>query len=110
MSIAMKVFLDDSRETPEGWFRTYTVKETLYWLSTGKVEEVSLDNDLGEGLAEGFTVLNELEIWIDDDPNFPIPIIHIHSANAVRAQSMRKVAEKLDLVRQQQLTERENTK
>jgi len=40
----MKVYLDDERNTPEGWVRTYTVEETIEHLKTRAVAELSLDN------------------------------------------------------------------
>ena len=98
----MKVFLDDERQTPAGWHRTYTVEETLSILATKQVEELSLDNDLGEGLAEGFVVLNTLEEWVFFDPTFPLPIINVHSSNAGRTPSMRQIIAKLEIVRRQQ--------
>ena len=98
----MKLFLDDSRETPEGWIRVYTVGDTLRMLGTCQVTHLSLDNDLGEGMLEGHTVLDRLEEWIHEDPTFPIPIITIHSANAGRTPSMRQVAAKLEKIRQSQ--------
>lgn len=99
----MKIYMDDERPTPEGWTRTYNVEDTLRMLGTCKVTHLSLDNDLGEGLPEGYTVLDRLEEWVYDDPTFPIPIITIHSANAGRTPSMRQVAAKLELIRQQQV-------
>lgn len=103
----IKLFLDDERQTPEGWFRTYRVEDTLYWLSSRRVTHLSLDNDLGreDPNTEGFNVLNTLEEWLYIDQTFPVPIITIHSSNAARAMSMRQVASKLELIRQQQVGE-----
>lgn len=98
----MKVYLDDERNTPEGWTRTYTVAETIKLLETGEVEELSLDNDLGysnletmEYHPEGFNVLLWLEEKVHNEPDFEVPIIYIHTANASRAPMMRKLAFKL---------------
>jgi len=44
----MKVYLDDERSTPEGWTRVYWPAEAIELLRTGEVEEISLDNDLGD--------------------------------------------------------------
>lgn len=103
----MKLYLDDERPTPDGWVRSYTVKETLDWLKTGRVTHLSLDNDLGSNdpSTEGFNVLDKLEEWVHDVDGFPIPIITIHSANAGRTPSMRKIAAKLELIRQSRLSE-----
>jgi hypothetical protein len=101
----MKVFLDDERPTPAGWFRTYNVEDTILSLSFRNVTELSLDNDLGnlDSKTEGFNVLNWLEEMVYLDPTFPIPIITIHSANAGRTPAMRQAAAKLELIRQQQI-------
>jgi hypothetical protein len=44
----MKVFLDDGRPTPAGWMRAYWPDEVIALLKTGRVEELSLDHDLGD--------------------------------------------------------------
>ncbi len=86
----MKVYLDDERETPEGWVRTYTVPETLALLRTGQVTHLSLDNDLGEGNLEGRHVVDNIEHWVKSSGFVP-PVISIHSMNSVAAQRMRQV-------------------
>lgn len=97
----MKVYMDDERETPQGWTRTYTVDTTINLLETRKVTHLSLDNDLGDlnPSTEGFNVLNWLEEKIHYEPSFPLPQITVHSANSARAQTMRKVIEKLRLAK-----------
>lgn len=95
-----KVFLDDERQTPKGWIRTYSVDETIQHLQTGRVTHLSLDNDLGQDeygneMKQGFLVVNFLEDQAYNDPSFPIPEITIHSANATRVQYMRKVVERI---------------
>jgi hypothetical protein len=57
----VKIYLDDERTTPEGWFRTYTVAETIAALETGKVTEISLDHDLGSMDEDGYDVA----LWIE---------------------------------------------
>jgi hypothetical protein len=99
----MKVFLDDRRATPVGWVRTYTVEETLDMLKTRQVQVLSLDNDLGEGLQEGYKVMDTLEEWIYLDPTFPIPVMMVHSSNPARRGYMNQIINKLDLIRQQQI-------
>ena len=42
----IKVYLDDERDTPAGWIRTYNVEQTIALLSTRCVQEISLDHDL----------------------------------------------------------------
>jgi hypothetical protein len=91
----MKIYLDDdirvfegkpARPTPKGWIRVYTYEEAIDGLQTGKVEEISLDNDLGTDL-EGYDVLK----WIEKmtfETHFRPPKIHIHSANIVAREKM----------------------
>jgi hypothetical protein len=99
----MKVFLDDERPTPEGWISAKSVDECIALLNTKQVSHLSCDNDLGEGMREGHIVLDILEEMVYDDPSFPIPVITVHSANHARTPSMKQVAEKLELIRQQQV-------
>ena len=101
----MKLFMDDKRETPEGWERTYTVEETKKVLLTRQVTHLSLDNDLGDldPKTEGFNVLDWLDEIVNDDPTFPIPEMFVHSSNAGRAASMRQAIKRLELIRQQQI-------
>jgi len=91
----MKVFLDDERTTPDGWTRVFTVEECISLLQTRTVTHLSVDNDLGEGLLEGYTVLNFLEETVFNDPSFPIPEITVHSNNASRVQSMLQTIESI---------------
>lgn len=86
----MRVFLDDKRDTPLGWARTYTVDETIQLLKTRKVLELSLDNDLGEGIPEGYKVLNWLEEQVFNDDTFPVPTMAVHSSNASRVEDMNR--------------------
>jgi hypothetical protein len=99
----MKVFLDDERETPLNWVRTYTVEETIEVLKTRQVSYLSLDNDLGEGKQEGFKCIDWIEEMVYFDKTFPIPILTVHSANPSRAQYMRQVIGRLEQIRQEQI-------
>jgi hypothetical protein len=55
-----------------------------------QVLELSLDNDLGEGLQEGYVVLNFLEETVFNDETFPVPLMAVHSSNASRVQDMNR--------------------
>ena len=82
----MRVFLDDARDAPPGWVRTYTPEGTIELLETGEVTELSLDHDLGldtpEAERTGYSVLAWLEREIGEGRwLFPLPVIAIHSAN-----------------------------
>lgn len=99
----MRIYLDDERETPTDWVRTYTVAETIGLLETRQVEALSLDNDLGEGIPEGYKVLDWLEETIYNDNTFPLPEISIHSANATRVEYMQRALRSIERIRQQQV-------
>lgn len=77
----MKVYLDDERNTPDGWHRVYWPDEMIDLLKEGNVEEISLDHDLGDDdRGTGYHVL----LWIEEEivfNNFKPPIIHIHTGN-----------------------------
>lgn len=98
----MKIFMDDVRDAPEGWARTYNIEETMAALLTRTVTHLSLDNDLGslDPKTEGFNVLNWLEEQVDADPTFPIPEMTVHSSNAGRAPSMRQAIKKLNSIKE----------
>jgi hypothetical protein len=85
----VKVWLDDERPAPKGWTRAFSVDEVRELLSRGGVEELSLDNDLGEGEPEGREVvrwLEELAFWGDFET---VPDkISVHSANSVARADM----------------------
>jgi hypothetical protein len=104
----MKVYLDDDRETPEGWQRVYTVEEAVRLLETRTVEALSVDNDLGLNQLEGHNVLTWLEAEIYFDETFPLPIITIHSANPTRVEHMQRALKSIERIRQQQLDNKLN--
>jgi hypothetical protein len=84
----MKVFLDDERMTPEGWTRVYWPDEAIALLKTGKVEEISLDHDLGDDeRGTGYDVV----LWIEEavaTQDFVPPRMKVHSANSSARQKM----------------------
>lgn len=91
-----KLWLDDIRSAPDSsWveFDNITdmigaMKRLINWGE--KIEIISLDNDLGESLEEGYKILDWLESLL-------IPIefgIHIHSANPVARERMRAIIER----------------
>lgn len=103
--IPIKLYLDDERETPEGWLRVWGINQAKIMLETRLVSHLSVDNDLGSSdpKTEGFNLLNWLEEKVYEDPTFPIPIITVHSANAGRVPSMKQTAAKLEKLRQEQV-------
>ena len=87
----MRVWLDDLRNEPVGWVRCRTPEEVIRLLQSGRVEEISLDHDLGllDGEREqtGYDVL----LWIEQQvavAGFRPPLMHVHSANIVAHERM----------------------
>lgn len=101
----MKVFLDDKRDTPSGYIRTYSVEETIAFLDTRQVDTLSLDNDLGDDCPEGYLALDYLEESIYHDPTFPVPQITVHSSNASRVLYMQRAIESINRIVAKQVEE-----
>jgi len=89
----MKIYLDDQRDTPEGWTRTYTAQETIDLLSTYEVEELSLDNDLGDEVTcgTGYQVMQWIEERVVEENYIPPKNIIFHTANPVARIKMEMV-------------------
>jgi hypothetical protein len=84
----MRVYLDDERQTPDGWVRAYWPDEVIALLECGHVEELSLDHDLGDDArGTGYDVV----VWIEEAValrGFRPPRISVHSANSSARQKM----------------------
>lgn len=84
----MRVYLDDERETPEGWHRVYWPDEVIELLQSGGVTEISLDHDLGDDArGTGYDVI----LWIEEavaTRGFKPPVIRVHSANSAARERM----------------------
>ena len=95
----MKVYLDDVRETPEGWIRCFWPDEVIALLEAGGVTELSLDHDLGDDeRGTGYDVVT----WIEEAVvlrGFKAPIIHVHSANPVAQQKMNAAIKSIERYR-----------
>lgn len=86
----MKVFLDDERKTPTGWFRVFEPFQAIAMLETGMVTHISLDHDLGDDDVIGTG--NDVLVWIEEmvaTKGFVPPHILIHSANPSAGNKMR---------------------
>ena len=84
----MKVYLDDERDTPDGWTRVYWPAEAIELLRTGMVEVISLDHDLGDDdRGTGYDVVK----WIEEQvvtAGFVPPEMRVHSANVSARTNM----------------------
>jgi len=91
-----KIYLDDERDAPVGYLRTYTVEETITLLkifanNNINCSELSLDNDLGENQLEEYKVADWLEEQVLTN-NFPVPDkLIVHSANPVASKKMQTI-------------------
>lgn len=102
----IKLFLDDERPTPDGWFRVHTVHQTILWLNSKRVTHLSVDNDLGENEEEGYRVLDWLEETIYHNEKFPIPEVTVHSDNAGRLGYMKQAINSIERMKAERSTKK----
>jgi hypothetical protein len=99
--MSISIFLDDLRQTPKGFERAYTVPETIELIQECQkkhieIDVLSLDNDLGNGEAEGYTILDWMEEQFFEDESFQLPNkIVVHSDNAAARERMEMVIARL---------------
>lgn len=90
----IKIWVDDIRVPSKDYFWTKTVKDTIIAIQEAEymgfnIVEISLDHDAGDyGPPDYIKVLDWLE---ETGRNYPI---HIHSANAVGIENMRRIIER----------------
>jgi hypothetical protein len=93
-STAMRVWLDDRRSPPSAeWVWVRTPEETIDLLRGGKVEELSLDHDLGLGIGDNEQTGYDVLLWIEEQigtgvATFRLPELKVHSANAPAHERM----------------------
>jgi hypothetical protein len=78
----MKVYLDDERVAPEGWYQVRWPEEVIELLESGEVTHLSLDHDLGDDKhGTGYDVV----LWLEEavaTRGFIPPHIIAHTANS----------------------------
>lgn len=99
----LRVWLDDDpvdRKAPEGWIHLRSAREVCFLLLTGRVVELSLDNDLNndendDEFGSGFQVLDFLEEqhFSANNPRWPRDGVAIHSANTNAVERMVRTIE-----------------
>jgi len=94
----MKVYLDDIRDTPDGWVRVYTVPELQKLVQDSNITVISLDHDLGDGQPTGYDFLVWLEREVGEGRIPNPPRLEIHSANPVGRQNMARAIESIKLL------------
>ena len=98
----MKVYLDDERTTPEGWVRTYWPEDTIALLTTGLVEQISLDHLGDDSRGTSYDVV----LWIEEQValnGFKPPVITVHSANTSARHKMLLGIESIERLASQKL-------
>ena len=85
----MKIYLDDERQTPEGWTHCFWPNEVIELLKNNKVTHVSLDHDLGDDKrGTGYDVLKWIEEQVFTVDDYYPPNLNIHSANPAARKRM----------------------
>lgn len=101
-----KLWLDDERdpsdpkiqnlfgaEGDEIWVKTASA--AIIYLSSGKIQSISLDHDLGLSAGSGMDVAN----WIEEQAflgNIPRLVWFVHSKNSVGAQNIERALRNAD--------------
>ena len=93
---SIKIYLDDERETPEGYEGCCSVKETIELInlceSSGTyIEELNLDTDLGEYSKEGGDAIKLLDYLVERRTFYKVVL---HSLNPDDKADMQKVIDR----------------
>lgn len=88
----MKIWLDDMRPAPEGWWWVKEAETLLEFLQQGHllVKEMSLDHDLGLEKKTGMDVVD----FLVETHNDGKMAVHVHSANLPARERMDKTLRK----------------
>lgn len=103
----MKLWLDDYRRAPVGWFWAKTYDECISYLQKGTVEELSLDHDLTEEhmmigagssyLPDSYDNVTEtgyhVVLFMRDNNIWP-KLIRVHSASELGRKRIQNALEK----------------
>lgn len=103
----MRVWVDDNRQPIGDWTWAKTYEEALDLFESARVEEISLDHDLGllwDPADDDMRVLPAIELqdelsgynillWMVSKDYWP-EALSVHSMNSVRAEQMRGVIER----------------
>lgn len=90
--MAVALFVDNNRTPPEDghdWTVARSSLAAIRRLAQRDVTYLSLDYDL-DGDDKGWRVVEWLDRKTQEDPTFPFPEWHIHSANPYGAEMMRR--------------------
>jgi hypothetical protein len=84
----IKLWIDDVRPSPQGWFWVKTYSEAILFIKTGKISEISFDHDLGDVSEKtGYDIAVEIEKLSQSGNIMPMRWF-VHSANPVGRQKI----------------------
>lgn len=93
----MKLWIDDVRPAPEGYVWCRSVNEAKEWIeyyahcNPDEIDFLDFDHDAGDYASDGGDYIRLLD-WLEEEGiRYPI---HIHSANPVGAENMRRIIRK----------------
>lgn len=92
----MKLWIDDCRPAPDGYFWLLTVEDTILTILAceelgDKIEVIDIDHDAGNYVKYGGDYIKLLD-WLEaTGRNYPI---RIHSMNAVGRENMLRICRK----------------
>ena len=105
----IKLYLDDIRIPSKEWILVKTATDCINYLKSWKIDNLSLDHDLGENEKEvgnGYQVLLWIENQVYINNNYFPPKIVIHSSNSsakIKMEQAIKSIEKICLQRTEKL-------
>ncbi|MBM25474.1 MAG: hypothetical protein CL760_07305 [Chloroflexi bacterium] len=87
----LKVYLDDKRNTPDGYFRVFWPSQMTQILEEFEVEEVSLDHDLGDDdIGTGYEVVCYIEEKVYFNKDYVVPVMKTHTDNSSARDKMQR--------------------
>ena len=95
----LKVYLDDKRNTPHGYFRVFWPSQMYHILEEFEVNEISLDHDLGDDdIGTGYDVVCYIEEKVYFNKGYVVPVIKTHTDNSsARDKMQRGIQQILDM-------------
>ena len=94
----MKIWFDDVRPAPDGWLWVKDVPDLLAAVEReglGNIDDISFDNDLGSGKAEGHEALTIIEQAVMEQGIKKVPRMTAHSQNPVARQRMKVIIRRI---------------
>lgn len=92
----MKIWLDDQRKAPDGYNKIVNnIEDAKELILNNEIELLSIDNDLGHNVAEGFKLID----WIEEQLMYGkigCFNIQVHSANPVRYGYINNVIKRIN--------------